>query len=244
MVGRRLWSPSPRAAKNPGGVARRDVLAGTGLLLAALSADEAPAAVASNPAAAPIEPMWTLNATEQAFIAAAVDIFIPGDALSPSASDCGVVTFIDRQLAGAWGSGARLYRSGPFLKGKPEHGYQLPLTPREYFAAGIAAVNRWTAANHGGAFDALADADRVASLRALESGKAELDDLSGADFFDALLAITMEGFFADPIYGGNRDKAAWAMIGYPGLPATYAVAITDYRGRPYRAAPKSIADFL
>ena len=188
--------------------------------------------------------MWTLNATEQAFITAAVDTLVPGDTLSPSASACGVVTFIDRQLAGAWGNGARLYRGGPFLKGKPEHGYQLPLTPREYFAAGIAAVNRWAAATHGGPLDILGETDRATVLGALEADKADLGDLSATQFFEALLAVTMEGFFADPIYGGNRDKAAWRMIGYPGLPATYAEAIKDYRGKAYRTEPKSIADFL
>ena len=28
--------------------------------------------------------------------------------------------------------------------------------------------------------------------------------------------------FADPIYGGNRDKVFWKLIGYPGLPAFHA----------------------
>jgi hypothetical protein len=62
--------------------------------------------------------------------------------MSPSGTDCGLVTYIDRQLAGAWGNGARFYRNGPFLQGKPEHGYQLPLTPREYFAAADSGFRR------------------------------------------------------------------------------------------------------
>jgi gluconate 2-dehydrogenase gamma chain len=53
----------------------------------------------------------------------------------------------------------------------------------------------------------------------------------------------MEGFFADPIYGGNRDKVSWRMIGYPGLPATYADKIERLRGQRYEAEPQSIADF-
>jgi len=61
----------------------------------------------------------TLNATEAAFIVATVDTLIPADQLSPSGSDCGVAVFIDRQLAGAYGNGARLYRQGPFPKAKP-----------------------------------------------------------------------------------------------------------------------------
>jgi hypothetical protein len=84
-----------------------------------------------------------------AFLAAAYDTFIPADKLSPSGTDCGLVTYMDRQLARAGGGGARLYRGGPFVQGKPEQGYQRPLTPREYFAAGIKAANAWSHKTYG-----------------------------------------------------------------------------------------------
>src|SRR6266404_3551232 len=72
-------------------------LAGTGL---------APAPVpAPAPTAAEPEVWLTLNATEAAFIKAAVDTLIPADNLTASGSDCGVATFIDRQLAGSYGNG-------------------------------------------------------------------------------------------------------------------------------------------
>ncbi len=200
-----------------------------------------PAAAAAPPPAEP--PPLTLNATEVAFFTAVADTMIPADDLSPSGSACGVVTFIDRQLASAWGGGAKLYRSGPFLKGKPEQGYQLGLTPREYFAAGVVATNAWVRKTHGKDFDRLAEADRVAALKELEDGKAELPDFAAKPFFEQLLNIVMEGFFADPIYGGNRDKAAWKMVGFPGLPALYADKIEEYRGKPYAPPPQSIADF-
>jgi gluconate 2-dehydrogenase gamma chain len=57
-------------------------------------------------------------------------------------------------------------------------------------------------------------------LKLLEEGKADLVDFNGKQFFEALLQLTMEGFFSDPIYGGNRNKVSWKMIGFPGLPAT------------------------
>ena len=207
-------------------------------------APPAPAPAASAPPPPAPEPLLTLNATEAAFITAAIDTLIPADALSPSASDCGVGVFIDRQLAGAWGNGARLYRDGPFLKGKPEHGYQLALTPREFFRAGIAAANEWTKKTYGKEFEHLSAGERQAALQAMEAGKAELAGLGSKAFFEALLGITMEGFFADPIYGGNRDKAAWKMVGYPGLPAVYNDAVEKYRGKPFHPDPQSIADFL
>jgi gluconate 2-dehydrogenase gamma chain len=189
------------------------------------------------------EPLLTLSATEAAFLAAAYDVFIPADQLSPSGTDCGLVTYMDRQLAGAWGGGARLYRNGPFVPGKPEQGYQLSLTPREYFAAGIKAANDWTRKTYGKDFDRLAPADRDAALKTMEAGKAAFAELNAKQFFEALLQSAMEGFFADPIYGGNRDKVSWRMVGYPGLPATYASKAEAYRGKKIKLEPQSIADF-
>jgi gluconate 2-dehydrogenase gamma chain len=211
---------------------------------AAAPSAAAPASAAPSAAATPPpDPPLVLNATEYAFVEAAVDTLIPADHLGPSGSACGIAVFVDRQLAGAYGSGARLYRDGPFLKGKPEHGYQLALTPREFIQAGIAATNEWTRASHGKPFDLLSEADRAATLTALETGTAELPEVGGKAFFEALLALTVEGFFADPIYGGNRDKAGWKLVGYPGLPATYAVEIVRSHDKPFAPAPRSIADF-
>jgi gluconate 2-dehydrogenase gamma chain len=233
--------------------ARRKFLVGAGLAGTAIAAGVAGPAEAQQPApAAPAvaapppqapEPFITLTAPEAAFIVAVVDTLIPPDELSPSGSDCGVAVFIDRQLGSAWGGGAKMYRAGPFLKGKPEQGYQLPLAPREYFASGIAATNAWTRKAYGKDFDRLAAADRIAALKAMEDGKAEFENFDARAFFAQLLSITMAGFFADPIYGGNRDMIAWKLIGFPGLPATYADKIDDYRDRRYAAEPQSIADF-
>jgi len=213
----------------------------TGALPRAAEAQSAPAP-AVQPAAQP-EPMLTLTATEAAFLSAAYDTIIPADALSPSGTDCGLVTYVDRQLAGAWGSGARMYRNGPFIPSKPEYGYQLPLTPREYFAAGIKATNAWTTKTYGKEFDRLSPADRTATLSAMEQSRAQFEGLDAKPFFEAVLQSAMEGFFADPIYGGNRNKVAWRMIGYPGLPATWANKALEYRGKKVTIEPQSIADF-
>jgi gluconate 2-dehydrogenase gamma chain len=225
-------------------IRRRNFLMGAGTAVAASLAAPV-AAEAQTAASAPpdAEPLLTLTQTEHAFFVAAADTLIPADNLSPSGSQCGVATFIDRQLAGAYGGGARLYRDGPFTKAKPELGYQLPLNPREFFRAGIVAANDWSRKTYGKDFDRLADADREAALKAMEAGKAEFSGFSSRMFFNALLDLSMEGFFADPIYGGNRDMAAWKMVGYPGLPATYREDIKKYFGKKYDKSPQSIADF-
>src|ERR1700757_147025 len=115
----------------------------------------------------------TLTAAEAAFLTAAADTIIPADALSPSASQCGVIDFIDCELAGPYGEGARLYRDGPIAKGKPEHGYQLGLAPRDFFAQGIAAADAWTIARFGKNFAALSEAEREMAFIEIENGKAE-----------------------------------------------------------------------
>lgn len=187
---------------------------------------------------------FSLTAPERAFLAAAVDMLIPADDLSPSASECGVVDFIERQLQTAWGEGAGLYREGPFAPGKPEHGYQLGFTPRELFRIGITAADAWSRETYGNDFTSLTEADRIAALKAWEDGTAQFADLPSREFFETLLAAAMEGFFADPIYGGNRGCAAWKMIGYPGLPARYRDAVTASFGKRYDHPPRSIADFI
>src|SRR5215468_5553169 len=229
-------------------IPRREFLKGAMVGTAALATGTAAPAAAQTPAAAAsaaadAEPLLTLTATEHAFIVAAADTLIPADELSPSGSECGVAVFIDRQLAGAYGMGARLYRQGPFPKAKPELGYQLSLNPREFFRAGIAAANAWTRKIYGKDFDRLSEKDRETALKTMEENKAPFPGFSSQMFFNALLQITMEGFFADPIYGGNRDMAAWKMIGYPGLPATYREEIFAYFGKKYDKPPRSIADF-
>jgi gluconate 2-dehydrogenase gamma chain len=236
-------------------IPRRSFLKGAGAASAAVAtalttpaeqaAAQTPGAAVAAPAAsqAASDAYLTLTATEAAFLSAAYDTFIPADRLSPSGTDCGLVTYMDRQLAGAWGNGARFYRAGPFLQGKPEHGYQLPLTPREFFTAGIRAANAWSRKTYGKDFDRLSPADRDAALKAMEQGKADFPDFNAKPFFEALYQSAMEGFFADPIYGGNRNKASWRMVGYPGLPASYGAKAEVYRGKKLNIEPQSIADF-
>ncbi|MET0668371.1 MAG: gluconate 2-dehydrogenase subunit 3 family protein, partial [Xanthobacteraceae bacterium] len=109
-------------------IPRRSFLVGAGTAVAASLTPAEPAqaqAQQTKPAAAAAttsepEAYLTLTAPEAAFLSAAVDAFMPADELTPSGSECGVVTFIDRQLASAWGGGAKMYRQGPFRKAKAE----------------------------------------------------------------------------------------------------------------------------
>lgn len=232
---------------------RRGFIASGGVLAlvpgGAVATPAADAVTKDSPTAtsdATAEPLYALTPNEAEFLVAVVDAFIPADDLSPSGSECGVVTFIDRQLAGAYGAGARLYQEGPFQPSneQPQFGSQSPLAPLAFIRLGIAELDAWATAQRGARVGQLSRPILEALLRDIEGGKVALPRIDARAFFAALLQLSMEGFFSDPIYGGNRGKASWRMIGYPGLPATYAKAIKDHRGRRYEAEPRSIADFL
>jgi gluconate 2-dehydrogenase gamma chain len=207
------------------------------------AAAKPPAAAKSPEAAQSAAHAYTfLSPPEAAFVEAAVDRLIPADNLTPSGTDCGVAVFIDRQLGGAWGSGDRMYMQGPWRKGTPTQGYQLPMTPAEFFRAGIASVNAYCRQTYRKEFDRLVPEQQVQVLQGLEQGRIAIDHAPAQDFFDLLLGAAMEGFFADPIYGGNREKVSWKMIGFPGVIAIYSEHIKTYRNRRYDVAPTSIAD--
>jgi gluconate 2-dehydrogenase gamma chain len=187
----------------------------------------------------------SLGLEEAATTEALVEHMWPADQLSVSGVELGIATFIDRQLAGAFGRGDRLYAQGPFRKGKPQHGYQLPLTPEAWYKAGIGALNAYCVQAHGKTFDRLVTDEREAALQAVSSGKANVPAFDLSAWFNGLYyPLFTQGAFADPIYGGNRGKAAWKLIGFPGLPAVYNRDIVTYRGKrhPKSDAPKSIQD--
>jgi gluconate 2-dehydrogenase gamma chain len=183
-----------------------------------------------------------LTQPEIRFLDAATARLIPADELGPGAKEAGVACFIDRQLASVWGSHGRNYRMGPWPEGTPQQGFQSRLTPREIYRAAIRETNAHCLKQYGKAFDSLSPGHQDEVLKGLESGAVELPSLSAKLFFGLLLRNTMEGFFADPIYGGNRDKAGWRLIGFPGVPASNYNDLIDEHNVPYRVEPVSILD--
>ena len=181
-----------------------------------------------------------LQPEEAHFLEAATERLIPADENGPGALEAGVAFYIDRQLAGAWGAGDRLYRTGPWHEGVPTQGYQLPYTPAELFRHALRGIHN-DLAKRGKPFDKMAPQDQEAYLKALESGKVDLDGVPSNVFFETLLEVTIEGFFADPVYGGNRDMVSWKMIGFPGAYANYYQLI-DQHGMQYTRAPMSLAE--
>lgn len=194
---------------------------------AVIPIDRVQAAPAKKQSADKTTPFAFFRPEEVEFVSAAVDRFIPPDEGWPGGVDAGVVNYIDQQMAGKWGSAGYMYWHGPFKEGAPSQGYQLPFTPAELFRRAIAAINQHFAAQ-GTPFHQLPPDKQDEYLQLLLANKTTLNGVPSKVFGDFLLQHTIEGFFADPIYGGNRDMVAWRMLGFPGPYADYYELIDQY----------------
>jgi gluconate 2-dehydrogenase gamma chain len=204
---------------------------------------QAEAHAAAAPAAPEAAGYAFLNLDEAAFVEALVDHMVPADEVSPKGTDLGVNIYIDRALAGAWGKGERLYMQGPWKQGAPSQGYQLPLTPAQLYRAGIEATNAHCRKTYGKPFDRIDVAQRQEVLTDLSTGKITFDNgLPVRVFWTTLYQTVIEGIYSDPIYGGNRNKAGWAIIGFPGIIAVHRDHVEKYRGKPFPTKPVGIAD--
>ena len=231
---------------------RRDILKGAVVGGAAVASTTAaitpsPTALAQQAAAAPVAAEATgyafLNLDEAAFIEALVDHIVPADEVSPKGTDLGINIYIDRALAGAWGKGERLYAQGPWKRGVPSQGYQLPLTPAQLYRAGIEATNAHCRKTYGKSFDGLEAPQREEVLIGLSTSKIKFEDgLPVRVFWTTLYQTVIEGMYSDPIYGGNRNKAGWAIIGFPGVIAVHRDNVEKYRGKPFPNKPLGISD--
>jgi gluconate 2-dehydrogenase gamma chain len=186
-------------------------------------------------------PWRFFTADEARAIEAIVDRIIPPDPETPGGKDAGCAVFIDRQLKGPYGSAVGLYKLGPFTKGTKEQGPQSPMTPAELYRKSLAALAQYCKANEGGkTFDQLSVERQDDTLKRIEAGEIKFDGVDALGFFAALLKDVPEGFFSDPIHGGNRDMVGWKMIGFPGIRYDYRDWIGRHNER-YPYPPVSIA---
>src|SRR5215203_1469531 len=131
----------------------------------------------------------------EAWTAAAVfERLFPTDENSPGAIEMGVLTYLDRALAGAYRDKAEAYRIG------------------------LATLDLAARRRHGAPFADCDPAQQDALIAELE--REEFPNFRvppPRDFFEMLRAHLQEGLFADPAYGGNRDKLGWRFLGHPGV---------------------------
>jgi gluconate 2-dehydrogenase gamma chain len=154
-----------------------------------------------------------LNDHEARAVDALAGRIIPGDADDPGAREAGAVVYIDRSLAGAYQSLQGLYQSG------------------------VRELDQLCRERHGAAFTELGEADQDAVLTELDddaaAGSADPRHARLAYFFAVVREHVLQGFFCDPVYGGNRGAVGWKLVGFPGAHWGY----TDHQGeRGYDSA--------
>jgi gluconate 2-dehydrogenase gamma chain len=227
---------------------RRDLLKGSAVLAplmalasAAAFADGRPkhdapvpsAPAPDQPAVASYQPTY-FTSGEWAFINAACARLIPDDEHGPGAVALGVPQYIDRQMSTPWAEGAIWYMQGPFVDAKPEFGYQSQMTPKQQYRIGIKAIDAVCQDHLKKSFIDLSAEQQDDVLRRIEKGEWTSADIPLRVFFSSfLLKNVMEGYFCDPMYGGNKDMAAWTMIAYPGVRADYLEWVGQAKAYPY-----------
>jgi gluconate 2-dehydrogenase gamma chain len=141
------------------------------------------------------------NDDDAATVAAFAERLMPGAPGKPGARDAGVLNYIDLALAGAYADLQDFYRRG------------------------LAALDAYSRSTNNASFVKLDAAKQDEVITALEQGKATGFTWPTAQaFFNTLRTHTMEGMFADPVYGGNKDFAGWVLVGFPGAQPLFSPA--------------------
>ena len=147
-----------------------------------------------------------LNAADAEAVAALAERIMPGAPGKPGATETGVLNYIDLALAGAY------------------------TDQQEFYRHGLAALEAHCRKTYSESFAKLTPAQQDETIRALEEGKAESFTWpSPRAFFETLRTHTMEGMFADPVYGGNKDFAGWNLVGFPGVQLIFTPAELESR---------------
>ena len=139
------------------------------------------------------------NHADAATIAAFTERLLPSAPDKPGARDADVLNYIDLALAGAY------------------------TDLQDFYRRGLAQLEAYCRSTHNEPFVRLNAAQQDEVITALENGKATgFTYPSAQEFFNTLRTHTMEGMFADPLYGGNKDFAGWRLVGFPGAQAIFS----------------------
>src|SRR5437660_828939 len=121
-------------------------------------------------------------------VAAFTERLMPGAPGKPGARDANVLNYIDLALSGAYAELQEFYRRGLA---------QLDASCRKTYSEPFARLDS-------------VKQDEVITV--LEQGKAAgFTWPTAQDFFNTIRTHTIEGLFADPVYGGNKDFAGWRL---------------------------------
>jgi gluconate 2-dehydrogenase gamma chain len=263
-VNRRLFLKSSSAAIATAGVAA-PAMAQDATPPSASPVPDDTTAAASLPSHPAIE---FFNPVEAEMVAALTARILPGTPDDPGAREAGVVYYIDRALAGAFGGGftVKTYTHGPYLNvsedlasvestSRPNiyqvvevneenvsrYGFQSILTPQELYRRGLEALAAYCQETYDTPFTELTEQQQDEVVAALAADEATgFEAPSAQAFFSMLRNHTIEGMFADPLYGGNSGMVGWKLIAYPGARGFYTAE--ELQDPNFHADPVSLAD--
>lgn len=135
-----------------------------------------------------------LSLAEAATLDALFEQLFPADENGPGASSIGVINYLDRALSGPYARHLETYRLGVY------------------------ALDAESEARFGKRFADAESTQQQELVSALENNSAgSFKAVEAKTLFELARSHLQEGLFADPIYGGNRDKSGWRVLGHPGV---------------------------
>ena len=174
---------------------------------------------------------------------AAVERIFPKDDYGPGAKDLNAAIYVDHQLASQWGVNAKDYRLGPYYEPEPTQGEQIKILRKDLFRLGLKGLNNYSNKQYKKKFSELAATEQDEILIMFEKGDADpLSGVSTTEFFRLLRTLTMEGVYADPLYGGNKEMLGWKMRKYPGSRMSYTKEIQSKKF--VKLEPNSLQDHM
>ena len=176
----------------------------------------------------------------------------------PGAKEAGTVEFLDRYLSGIGFVYAKPDGSGfEQLDGKRAEAWQQRIDIlREKYVQGIEELDRRSRAQFDADFARLTaeqqdqilakmerpeqqtdveEAQATAAFAPVEPAMQQTSAEIDLDFFPLLALHTRQGFYADPIYGGNKDRVGWKLIGFDGPASLAETHAGRYTTLPYFA---------
>ena len=146
------------------------------------------------------EALAFFTSREALIVAQAMGRIFPAEASGPGAIEAGAHYYLDRALSGA------------------------ELDLQQPYRTALARLDAIATGRFGGGFTTCSEDQQDELIGLMADGQLPEFGVgpSATEFFEMLRSHTLEGVFADPVHGGNRNFVGWNLLGYPGPQPGYS----------------------